>query len=181
MHEEVIMAGTGGQGIMIMGQLLAHAAMTEDYEVVWFPSYGPEARGGTADCTVIISSEEIGSPISSSPDTLIGMHQFLFDRFQPTVKAGGRIIVNSSLIDVSTVRDDCEVLSIDANVIAEKLGNPRGANMVVLGAYSALTGVVSLESLLASLPEVLPRHRHEFIPLNEKALLKGAEIVRARS
>lgn len=179
MHEEVVMAGTGGQGIMVMGQLLAHAAMIEDRQVVWFPSYGPEARGGTADCTVIISSEEIGSPISANPDTLIGMHQFLFDKFQPSVKPGGRIIANTSLVNLSGVRDDCQVFSIDANTIAEEIGNPRGANMIVLGAYSVLTNVVSLDSLIASLPEVLPPHRHKFIPLNEEALRKGAEIAHA--
>ncbi|MDH7482378.1 MAG: 2-oxoacid:acceptor oxidoreductase family protein [Armatimonadota bacterium] len=176
MHEEVIMAGTGGQGIMIMGQLLAHAGMTEGREVVWFPSYGPEARGGTADCTVIISSEEIGSPISAHPDTLIGMHQFLFSKFQPCVKPGGLLLVNSSLIDLSIVRGDCKVFAIDANVRAEELGNVRVANMIMLGAYAALTKVVSLDSLIASLAQVLPPHRHKFIPLNEQALLKGAEL-----
>lgn len=178
MHEEVIMAGTGGQGIMIMGQILAHAAMTEGRHVVWFPSYGPEARGGTADCTVIVSTEEIGSPISAHPDTLVGMHQFLFNRYQPIVKPGGRLVVNSSLIDPSTVRTDCEVLLVPANVLAEEIGNVRAANMVMLGVYVASTGVVLLESVLASLPEVLPSHRHKLIPLNESALRKGAELVR---
>jgi 2-oxoglutarate ferredoxin oxidoreductase subunit gamma len=179
MHEEVIMAGTGGQGIMIMGQLLAHAAMLEGRHVVWFPSYGPEARGGTADCTVIVSTDEIGSPISATPDTLVGMHQFLFSRFQPSVKPGGRLIVNSSLIDLSTVRDDCQVLIVPANTAAEELGNVRAANMIILGAYASSTGAVALDSLIASLPEVLPPHRHKFIPLNEQALLKGAEFARS--
>lgn len=178
MHEEVIMAGTGGQGIMIMGQLLAHAAMLEGSQVVWFPSYGPEARGGTADCTVIISAEEIGSPISAHPDTLIGMHQFLFNRYQPNVKPGGLLVVNSSLIDVSTIRTDCDVLIVPANCVAEEIGSVRAANMVILGAYIALTGAVSMDSVLASLSEVLPAHRHKFIPLNEQALRKGAELAK---
>jgi 2-oxoglutarate ferredoxin oxidoreductase subunit gamma len=178
MHEEVIMAGTGGQGIMIMGQILAHAAMTEGRHVVWFPSYGPEARGGTADCTVIVSTDEIGSPISAHPDTLVGMHQFLFDRYQPIVKHGGRLIVNTSLIDPATVRSDCNALMVPANVLAEEIGNVRAANMVMLGVYVAATGVVSVESVLASLPEVLPSHRRKLIPLNESALRKGAELVR---
>ncbi len=180
MHEEIIMAGTGGQGIMIMGQLLAHAGMLEGREVVWFPSYGPEARGGTADCTVIISSEEIGSPISAHPDTLIGMHQLLFSKFQPDVKPEGLLLVNSSLIDLLTVRNDCKVFPIEANVVAEELGNLRVANMIMLGAYAALKKVVSLDSLVASLPEVLPTHRHKFIPLNEQALRKGAELALAK-
>jgi 2-oxoglutarate ferredoxin oxidoreductase subunit gamma len=178
MHEEVVMAGTGGQGIMIMGQLLAHAAMLEGRHVVWFPSYGPEARGGTADCTVIISSDEIGSPISAHPDTLIGMHQLLFGRYQPSVKPGGRLIVNSSLIDESTIRTDCESLTVAANAVAEEIGNARAANMVVLGVYVASTGAVSLDSVIASLPEVLPAHRHKLIPLNEQALRKGAELAK---
>lgn len=177
MHEEVIMAGTGGQGIMIMGQLLAHAGMLENRYVVWFPSYGPEARGGTADCTVILSTQEIGSPISANPDTLIGMHQFLFSKFQPSVKPGGRLLVNSSLIDTSRVRNDCQVLTIPASTVAEEIGNPRSANMVMLGAYVAATGVVSLDSLIALLPEVLPPHRHKFIKANKEALIKGAELV----
>ncbi len=178
MHEEVIMSGTGGQGIMIMGQILAHAAMTEGRHVVWFPSYGPEARGGTADCTVIVSTDEIGSPISAHPDTLVGMHQFLFNRYQPIVKIGGRLIVNTSLIDPATVRTDCDVVMVPANVLAEEIGNVRAANMVMLGVYVASTGVVSVESVLASLPEVFPSHRHKLIPLNESALRKGAELVR---
>ena len=156
MHEEIIMAGTGGQGIMIMGQLLAHAAMSEGKHVVWFPSYGPEARGGTADCTVIISSDEIGSPISSNPDTLIGMHQLLFDRFQPNVKPGGKLIINTSLIDTCTTRQDVDRLEVPANVVAEEIGNVRAANMIVLGAYVQSTGIVSMDSLIAALPEVAP-------------------------
>lgn len=179
MHEEIIMAGTGGQGIMVMGQLLAHAAMLEGLEVVWFPSYGPEARGGTADCTVIISSEHIGSPITAHPDTLIGMHQFLFNRFQPSVKSGGRLIVNSSLIDPDTVRQDCQVFLVPANEIAEKNGSARTANMIMLGVYIGLTGVVAVESLIDSLPQILPPHRHEFIPMNEAAILEGVDTARS--
>jgi 2-oxoglutarate ferredoxin oxidoreductase subunit gamma len=177
MHEEVIMDGTGGQGIMIMGQLLARAAMMEGRHVVWFPSYGPEARGGTADCTVIISADEIGSPISAHPDTLIGMHQFLFSRYQPIVRPGGMLVVNTSLVDMSSVRADCRVVEVAANTIAEELGIARAANMVILGAYVASTGAVSVDSILASMPEVLPPHNHRFIPLNEKALRRGAELV----
>ncbi len=177
MHEEIVMAGTGGQGIMIMGQLLAYASMIEGRHVVWFPSYGPEARGGTADCTVIISSDEIGSPISAYPDTLIGMHDFLFRKFEPSVKAGGRLVVNSSLIDTSIMRSGCSIIPVPANTVAEEeSGNVRVANMIMLGAYVKSTGIVSMDSLLAALPEVLPSHRHKFIPLNEKALRIGAGL-----
>lgn len=177
MHEEIIFAGTGGQGIMVMGQVMAYAAMREGYHVVWFPSYGPEARGGTADCTVIISSGEIGSPISSEPDVLIGMHSFLFRKFMPAVKPGGRIVVNSSLVNISDMRQDCRLLSVAANIAAEELGSVRSANMVVLGAYVASSGILPIESLLACLPEVLPQHRHKYIPLNELAIRKGAALV----
>lgn len=177
MHEEVIMAGTGGQGMMIMGQLLAYAAVKEDHHVVWFPSYGPEARGGTADCTVIISSDEIGSPISMHPDSLVGMHPALFNKFQSHVKPGGRLFINSSLIESSNLRTDCRVYTIPANTLAEEIGNIRAANMIMLGAYIGATKIVKLESLLQSLSKVLPVHRHEFIELNERALRAGIDLV----
>jgi len=169
------MAGTGGQGLLIMGQLVTYAAMLEGYYVVWFPSYGPEARGGSADCTVIISSEEIGSPVSTHPDSFIGMHEEAVAKFMPSIKPGGRIVVNSSLVDTIALRHDCTVIAIPANVIAEEIGNVRVANMVLLGAYAAAAGTVSLDALLHALPEVLPPHRHSLIPLNESALRKGAE------
>lgn len=176
MHEEVMMVGTGGQGIMVMGQLLTYAAMQEDHHVVWFPTYGPEARGGTAECTVIVSSNEIGSPVSAHPDTLVGMHQLLFSKLMPSVRPNGRLLINSSLVDASSVRADCRVLSIPANAIAEELGNARAANMVMLGAYATATGIVAVESLIATLAKVLPSHRHGFIPANERAIRRGAEI-----
>ena len=170
------MVGTGGQGVMVMGQLLTYAAMKEGRHIVWFPSYGPEARGGTAECTVIISSDEIGSPISSNPDTLIGMHEFLFRKNMPSVKADGRLVVNSSLIDVSTLRSDCRVLAIQGNKIAEEIGAVQAANMVMLGAYATAFGIIKVESLLAALSDVLPPHRQHLIPLNERCIHKGAEL-----
>jgi len=170
------MVGTGGQGIMVMGQLLTYAAMREGHHVVWFPTYGPEARGGTAECTVIISSSEIGSPISAHPNTLIGMHGFLFGKTVHTVRPNGKLVVNSSLIDVQAVRDDCDIISIPANEAAEEIGNVRAANMVLLGAYTAVSEVMSIDSLLASLKDVLPPHRHALIPLNERAILMGMKL-----
>lgn len=171
------MAGTGGQGIMVMGQLLAHAAVIEDKNVVWFPSYGPETRGGTADCTVIVSSEEIGSPVTASPDTLIAMSQALLDKFAPLVKREGVILLNSSLAKPPRDRDDCKVVEIAANDVADELGNLRIANMVMLGAFAALTKPVRLESICHALAEVLPPHRHNLLPLNERALECGAKLV----
>ena len=176
-HQEVRIAGMGGQGIMLTGQLLAYATALEDRNVVWFPAYGPETRGGTADCTVIMSSDEIGSPVSSSPDTLIALNQLLLDRFAPSVKREGIILVNSCLAERPDYRDDCKVIEIAANEIAEELGSSMAANMVMLGAYVELVKPVKLESIKATMEEVLPERNHRFIPVNNSALDKGAELV----
>lgn len=178
-HQEVRMAGIGGQGIMVIGQLLAHATLLEGGNVVWFPSYGPETRGGVAECTIIMSAEEIGSPVTSSPDTLIAMTQPLLDKFAPTVRREGIILVNSSLAKAPDYRTDCRIVEIPANDISTQLGNARAANMVMLGAYVELLKVVKLESIKALMEEVLPAHNRRFIPLNNMALDKGAEFVTA--
>ncbi len=176
-HQEVRIVGMGGQGIMVIGQLLAHATMNEGGNVVWFPSYGPETRGGAAECTVIMSSEEIGSPLSSSPDTLIAMTQPLLDKFAGSVRQGGTIIVNSSLAQRPADREDCEIIEVPANDIATELGNAKAANMVMLGAYVQKLKPVSLGSLKDSMTSVIPEHNHRFIPVNNAALDKGAEVV----
>lgn len=176
-HQEVRMAGMGGQGIMVIGQLLAHATVLEGGNVVWFPSYGPETRGGAAECTVIISSDEIGSPVSSSPDTLIAMTQPLLDKFVGAVRKGGLIIVNSSLCQRPDSRADCEIIEVAANDIATELGNAKAANMVMLGAYIERMKPVALESVKASMQEVLPEHNHRFIPVNNAALDAGVRAL----
>ncbi len=176
-HHEIIIAGMGGQGVMVIGQLLAHAAVLEDKNVVWFPAYGPETRGGTADCTVIISTSEIGSPVSSSPDTLIALNQLLLDRFAPTVKREGLILVNTSLAAPPRDRSDCKIVEIPANDVANKVGNSKAANMVMLGAYVELVKPVRLDSIKASMTEVLPERYHHLIPVNCLALERGAELV----
>ena len=176
-HQEVRIAGMGGQGIMIMGQLLAYATNREGRHVVWFPAYGPETRGGTADCTVIMSSDEIGSPVSSSPDTLIALNQLLLDKFAPAVKREGIIMVNSSLARSPDYRDDCKIVEIPANDIASELGSGLVANMVMLGAYLELVKPVKMESVKAVMEEVLPERNHKFIPLNNTALDRGAALV----
>jgi len=176
-HHEVIIAGMGGQGIMVIGQLLANATVMENRNVVWFPAYGPETRGGTADCTVIMSSEEIGSPVSSSPDALIAMNQMLLDKFAPMVKREGIILVNTSLAEPPRDRPDCKIVEIPANDIAEQLGSSRAANMVMLGAYVQLVRPVKMESIKASMKEVLPPRHHGLIPLNNAALDRGAALV----
>jgi len=176
-HQEVIIAGMGGQGVMVMGQLLAYATVLEEGNVVWFPSYGPETRGGTAECTVIISSQEIGSPVSSSPDTLIGLNQLLLDKFAPAVKREGVILVNTTLAKPSDYRDDCKIVEIPASEVAAELGNDKVANMIMLGAYVQLVRPVKMESIKASMEEVLPKRHHKIIPLNNAALDRGAEMV----
>ncbi len=176
-HQEVKIVGMGGQGIMVIGQLLAHAVVMEGANVVWFPSYGPETRGGLAECTVIVSPDEIGSPVTAAPDVLIAMTQPLLDKFAPTVKAGGMIFVNTSLAEPPAYRGDCKIIEIPATDIATELGNSKTANMVMLGGYVGMLKPVKLESLNASLEEVLPAHNHRFIPVNIAALSKGAELV----
>jgi 2-oxoglutarate ferredoxin oxidoreductase subunit gamma len=178
MHQEIIMAGTGGQGVMVMGQLLAHAAVVEDKNVVWFPSYGPETRGGSADCTVIVSTDPIGSPVTDSPDTLVAMNQVPLNKFVDSVKREGVILVNSSLAALPENRSDCKVVAVPANEIAVELGNLKIANMVMLGAMVELLKPVSIESVVEALKRVLPKHRHDMIPMNEAALRRGAELVR---
>ncbi len=162
---------------MVIGQLLAHATVLEEGNVVWFPSYGPETRGGIADCTVIMSSDEIGSPVTSSPDTLLALTQPLLDKFAPTVKREGVIILNTSLAEPPGYRSDCHILGVAATDIASELGDSRVANMVMLGAYVKLVGPVEMESLKASMEEVLPERHHKFIPLNNAALDRGAALV----
>lgn len=176
-HQEVRVAGMGGQGVLMAGKLLAYATVLEGRNVVWFPAYGPETRGGTADCTVIMSSEEIGSPVSSSPDTLIALNQLMLDKFEASVKRGGVILVNTSLAKPPTDRDDCRVVEVPANEIADELGNSKVANMVMLGAYIQLVKPVELESVKAVMKDALPKRNHAFIPLNNAALDKGAELI----
>lgn len=163
---------------MLIGQLLAHATVLEGRNAVWFPAYGPETRGGTADCTVIMSSEEIGSPVSSSPDTLIALNQLLLDRFAPSVRREGVILVNTSLAQPPDYRDDCKILGIPANELAEEVGSSKAANMIMLGAYLQLVKPVMMQSVKDSMPEVLPERNHAFIPINNAALDKGAEVVK---
>ncbi|TYP56680.1 2-oxoacid:acceptor oxidoreductase family protein [Thermosediminibacter litoriperuensis] len=177
MKMEVIMAGFGGQGIMLMGEILAHSAMLEGREVSWIPSYGPEMRGGTANCMVVISDKRIPSPIISSPDILVAMNKPSMDKFTPTVKSGGIVILNRALIDEKPARQDIEIIEVDASGIADELGNMKVANMVALGVLVGRTGIVKPETVLKSIDYFLPEHRKNMIEINEKALMRGiAEV-----
>ncbi len=178
MLEEVIIAGFGGQGLMLMGRLLAYAGMLEGKKVAWMPSYGPEMRGGTANCTVIISSEEIASPIVTNPKTVIAMNKPSLDKFESLIQKDGLIVLNNSLIDQEVKRDDVRVLKIQANDIANKLGNLRVANMVTLGAYVKKSGVVRLESIFKALEKALAGKNQKILDLNKVALKKGEDIAK---
>lgn len=177
MLERIIISGFGGQGIMLMGRLLAYAGMLEGKNVAWMPSYGPEMRGGTANCTVLISSKEIGSPIVSHPKILIAMNQPSLDKFEQNVSENGLIILNDSLIEREVNRDDVSVIRIPADDIADKLGNSRAANMVVLGACVKKSKVVKMETIFKALEKTLAGHNQELINLNKEALKQGAELV----
>ncbi|MGI6189487.1 MAG: 2-oxoacid:ferredoxin oxidoreductase subunit gamma [Clostridiales bacterium] len=178
MTHQIIIAGFGGQGIMSMGQLLAYAGMLEDKNVSWLPSYGPEMRGGTANCNVIISDDMVASPIITKATAVIAMNKPSLDKFENAVSRGGLLLINSSLIDRKASRDDIEVCYIPANEIAEKLGNSRVANMVMLGSYIAKSNAVSPGSVINSLTKVLGSSKAHFIPINQKALSMGAEYVK---
>ena len=174
---DVIMAGFGGQGVMLMGQLLTYAGMVLGKQVSWMPSYGPEMRGGTANCTVIVSDEEIGSPVVTRPDVVIALNLPSLDKFEEVVEVGGVLIYNSSLIKRRPPRTDIRVIEIAANDIAAELGNPRVANMVALGALLEATRVVSDESMEQALRKALPAHRQDMLPLNMQAISRGRAAV----
>ncbi len=178
MEERIIIAGFGGQGVMAMGQLLTYAGMIEGKHVSWLPSYGPEMRGGTANCSVIVSSEPVGSPVVVNSTTAIVMNKPSLDKFEPSVNKGGRLFINSSLIEQKSKRDDIEVYYIPANEIADELGNMRVANMVMLGAYLEATKTVDVESVLEGFTKVFGENRAHLIPINKEALERGAQAVR---
>lgn len=174
MQTEIIIAGFGGQGILFAGQLLAYAAMDEGLETTWIPSYGPEMRGGTANCTVIIADEEIGSPVVRNPQVAIVMNRPSLDKYEPLVKPGGLLVVNSSIIDRTPQRKEIQVVLVPANDIAEQLGDRRMANMVMLGAFLTNLQVLGLDAIEKALQEHLPERHHKLLPMNYQALREGA-------
>jgi 2-oxoglutarate ferredoxin oxidoreductase subunit gamma len=177
LREEIVCAGFGGQGIMFLGKLLSQAAMTESLHVTYLPSYGAEVRGGTAHCNVIISSEEIASPVVTRPSSAIVMNHPSLLKFEERVRPGGLLVVNSSLALASPTRTEIDVLSIPATEIADSLGTVQVANMVALGCYLHKKPVVLLSTVLDCLEEVLPRRRHDLLEVNRTALRKGADFL----
>lgn len=177
MQQEFIFAGFGGQGVLLMGQLIAYAALYEGKKVSWIPSYGPEMRGGTANCTVVVSDREIGSPVVTRPSCVVAMNLPSLDKFEDRVKPGGVLVINSSMINREPRRTDITVIKVPATATATELGNQRVANMVALGAVVEATRVVSVEGLLETLRKKLPAHHQDLLPLNQKAIELGRSFV----
>lgn len=177
MMEEIIIAGFGGQGVMSMGQLLAYAGMKENKHVSWLPSYGPEQRGGTANASVVISSDEVGSPVIDRPSTLIALNTPSLKKFEHSVKKNGNIFINADLIHETTERDDIQFFPIKANTMAHKLKNDRVAGMIILGAFIEKTGILNVNSLVNALLQVLGKDKKHLVPVNEKAINLGREWI----
>jgi 2-oxoglutarate ferredoxin oxidoreductase subunit gamma len=174
-QQEIIIAGFGGQGILSAGRLLAYAGMLEGKNVSWLPSYGPEMRGGTANCHVIISDEPVGSPILNSATTLIVMNGPSLEKFEDMVVPGGVIIKDSSLVNRDVKRRDVDVCEVAATKMASDMGNSTYANIIILGKLLAKTGVISKENFEAALKKVLPEKKHYMIPEEMQALAMGME------
>src|SRR5512138_3709506 len=177
MQTDIIIAGFGGQGVLFAGQLLAYAAMDEGREVTWIPSYGPEMRGGTANCTVIIADEEIGSPMVRNPKAVIAMNLPSLDKYEPTVKADGVLVANAGMVNREAGRHDIRVAMIPGNEIAESLGDRRMCNMVLLGGLLANLQVLPLDAIERALQAHLPARHQRLLPMNVQALHRGAEYV----
>ena len=178
--ERIILAGFGGQGILFLGKVLAETGMRSGKNVSWIPSYGPEMRGGTANCTVILSENEIASPMVTVPDTVIAMNRPSVAKFNLRIKAGGMLMYNSSLIERQEFRDDIRLVEIPASDIAEELGNPRVANLVMAGAYSKFSKLFDFEGLKKALPELIPQNKQDMLEINMAAMEKGYQYVQEK-
>jgi 2-oxoglutarate ferredoxin oxidoreductase subunit gamma len=181
MQEEVIVSGFGGQGALFAGQLLTYTGMDEGYHVSWIPSYGPEMRGGTAHCTVILSDDDIGSPIIREPTICIVMNPPSMDKYEPLVKPGGLLVVNTTLVRRRATREDIQVVYVPANELAAELGNVKMANVVLLGAMLGTRPILPLESIKRTLDEHIPVRRRQIIEPNKRALNRGVEFVKGLS
>ena len=180
MLEEMTIAGFGGQGVLVMGQLIAQAAMEQGLNASWLPSYGPEMRGGTANCTVCFSDDEIGAPIAAAYDAIVVMNQPSLVKFEPKVRAGGTLIVNSSIVPIKASRTDIEVYYVEANDIAEReAGSGRSANVVALGALHAVRPRLRTEALEAALRYAFGRKGEAVVEGNIKALHAGMKVMAA--
>jgi 2-oxoglutarate ferredoxin oxidoreductase subunit gamma len=177
MQHELIIAGFGGQGVLSMGKILAYSGLMEGKEVSWFPSYGPEQRGGTANVTVILSDERISSPVLNEYDIAVILNQPSLEKFEKAVKPGGILIYDGHGITQKPTRKDIRIFETDAMNTASREGNAKAFNMIVLGGVLKIEPMVSMESVMAGLKKSLPERHHKLLPMNEKAILRGMEII----
>lgn len=177
MQTSVIIAGFGGQGVLFAGLLLAYGAMDKELYVTWYPSYGPEMRGGTASATVVIGDEEIGSPVVLYPDAVIALNLPSFRKYETLVKPGGVLVYNSSLISEECKRTDIHYVAVPANAIAVEIGDARVANAVAVGALAAATDILPLEVLIETVDKHMPPARRATVLPNQEALRRGAQVV----
>ncbi|MBN1805050.1 MAG: 2-oxoacid:acceptor oxidoreductase family protein [Sedimentisphaerales bacterium] len=179
-YEEIIIAGFGGQGILLISKLLAQTAMQAGKEVTYMPSYGAEVRGGTANCMVTISENQIACPVIGRPDTLIVMNKASLNKFGPRLKNNGLLIMNSSLIEIEPQLDDSiEIISIPADELASESGSQKSANMVALGAYLRKREYLTADEAIQAMPDVLAKRYHKTLPVNTRALQRGAEFIKS--
>ena len=177
MIKRTLFAGFGGQGVLLMGYVLSHGAMHKGLNVTYFPSYGAEMRGGTANCTVTLSDRKIASPVASNPDILVAMNYPSLEKFESTVAKGGLILINSSLIDVDAARSDVEALKVPTVELAREVGSERAINMVMIGALSAKTGLLNLEETVKGMEKSL-KGKEKFFSLNRKGIERGFAFVK---
>ncbi len=175
MQNEIIISGFGGQGTLYAGQLLAYAAMDEGKHVTWIPSYGPEMRGGTANCTVVVSDEEIGSPTVKHPKAVLALNLPSLDKYEDMIAPGGCLVVNESMVNRKPTRTDIQVVILPANEIAREIGNERATNMVMLGALLANMDILPIEALEKALKNHTAQRLQKFVEMNIQALRRGAE------
>lgn len=178
MTNEIIISGFGGQGVMAIGKTLCEAGMKEGKNVSWLPSYGPEMRGGTANCSVIVSDKDVASPLVDKADVIVAMNLPSLDKFEEHVKPGGLLVINSSIIERKSTRDDITVVYCDANRIAEAVGNPKGANVAILGAMLEKEPIVDIDKMTEAIRIELGERKARFLEGNKKALIAGMEAAR---
>ncbi len=175
METAIVIAGFGGQGVLFAGKLLAHAGMDQGFHVTWIPSYGPEMRGGTANCTVIIGDVPIGAPIVARPDVALALNQPSFDKYEPLLRPGGLLVVNSAIVSGRSAREDLRAVYVEANLLAEQLGAIKMLNMIMVGAMLAAHPVLSLAAVEQALADHLPEGKAELLALNIQVLRRGYE------
>lgn len=175
MMKKTVFAGFGGQGVLMMGYVFAVAVMRDGLHVTYLPSYGAEVRGGTANCTVVVSDEEIASPVASFPDYAVILNKPSMVKYEGMMRSGGVMILNSSLVDAVPKRDDIEVIKVPANDLAAELGSERTLNMIMLGAFAAKTGITSLDSVMKGLTEIVKGKSNKIMKLNRKGMDMGAK------